>query len=188
MLLRGRNGYFKKYVLRHIENNLKSLCFSHYLHQVLERARKAESEAASFKAQLKTETTTFKKTLREMESALSESTALSQKSEREYITLRDSIKSLAESWKSDTEQLREEMQKREDKWRGEAQSVGKKYLELVQELKKGKEGSEEVRMLREEDKNLQNEVESLWVEELGMLREEVEKSSRESEVAGNTAR
>jgi hypothetical protein len=56
-----------------------------------------------------------------MESALSKSTALSQKSEREYITLRDSIKSLAESWKSDMEQLREEMQKREDKWRGEAE-------------------------------------------------------------------
>jgi hypothetical protein len=56
-----------------------------------------------------------------MESALSKSTALSQKSEREYITLRDSIKSLAELWKSDMEQLREEMQKREDKWHGEAE-------------------------------------------------------------------
>ena len=56
-----------------------------------------------------------------MESALSKSTTLSQKSEWEYITLQDSIKSLAESWKSDMEQLREEMQKREDKWRGEAE-------------------------------------------------------------------
>lgn len=35
-----------------------------------------------------------------MESSLAEATALSQKSEREYITLRDSIKGLVESFKN----------------------------------------------------------------------------------------
>ncbi len=80
--------------------------------QLLERARKAEAEASSLKAQLKSETSTSKKTLRGMESSLAEATALSQKSEREYITLRDSIKGLVESFKTDAERLREEMRKR----------------------------------------------------------------------------
>src|SRR5882762_3891669 len=82
--------------------------------QVLERARKAETEAASLKTQLKAETINNKKSIRDMEAALSESTALSQKSEREYITLRDSLKSMTESWKQDIERLRDEMRKKEE--------------------------------------------------------------------------
>lgn len=85
------------------------------LQELLDRARKAEGEAAALKAQLKSETTSSKKSLKEMEGALSESTALSQKSEREYLTLRDSIRGMTEGWKADVGALREELKSREEK-------------------------------------------------------------------------
>src|ERR1700733_11562660 len=121
--------------------------------QVLERARKAEKEAAALKAQLKSETTANRKTQRDMEHALSESTALSQKSEREYITLRDSLKAMTDGWKADTERLREEMTKREEKLQAEAEGMGRKYKRLVEELKSAKDGGakDSVISLRAED-------------------------------------
>lgn len=154
---------------------------------MLERARKAEAEAAALKAQLKTETTTSKKAAQELKSALSESTALSQKSEREYLTLRDSIKGMVESWKSDTDRLREEMRKREEKWRGEAESAGKKYKLLLQEIKNAEGGRVAVKKLREEDAKAEKEVEQAWHEEIDHLKNEVERSTKESEEAGKTA-
>ncbi len=97
-----------------------------------------------------------------MESALAESTALSQKSEREYITLRDSIKGMTESWKQDTERLRDEMRKREDKLQEEAKKLGKMYADLVNEIKKSQEGKEAVKRLKEEDYKLSTDVEKYW--------------------------
>ncbi|KAJ7043781.1 hypothetical protein C8F04DRAFT_1073271 [Mycena alexandri] len=158
------------------------------LQEVLDRARKAEAEAATLKTQLKSETGTSKKALREMETALAESTALSQKSEREYITLRDSIKALVEGFKSDTARLREEMTKREEKWRGEAESVGKKYRLLLEEIKGAGEGRAEIQAAREADAVAAQELEKGWQEEIARLKGEVERSSKESEETGNTAR
>lgn len=62
-----------------------------------------------------------------MEAALAESTALSSKSEREYITLRDSLKGMKSAWRADVDGLREDMQKREERWRNEVEVTGKKY-------------------------------------------------------------
>ncbi|GLB41642.1 hypothetical protein LshimejAT787_1002420 [Lyophyllum shimeji] len=158
------------------------------LQEVLERARKAEAEAAALKTQLKTETTTAKKSVQEMKTALSESTALSQKCEREYITLRDSIKGLVESWKADTERLREEMLKREEKVKAEAEAVGKKYKLLLEEVRNAEGGRAEVKKLRELDKRVAEDVEQAWKDEIARLKAEVEKSSKESEAAAATAR
>ncbi|KAJ6488066.1 hypothetical protein DFH09DRAFT_1209896 [Mycena vulgaris] len=158
------------------------------LQEVLERARKAEAEATTLRTQLKSETSTSKKTIREMETALTESTALSQKSEREYITLRDSLKGLVEGWKSDTDRLREEMTKREEKWRGEAESVGKKYRLLLEEIQASGEGRAEIKRAREEEQAASRELEKAWQEEIERLKAEVDKSSKESEEAGDTAR
>jgi len=95
-----------------------------------------------------------------MEHALQESTTLSQKAEREYITLRDSLKSMAESWKADAERLREEMTKREEKLQAEAESMGKKYKKLVEELKSGNEGTDPAKdsviSLRKEDEKIRS--------------------------------
>lgn len=109
----------------------RRLVHSSFLPQVLERARKAESEAQSYKIQLKQETTSAKKSLREMETHLAESTALSTKSEREYITLRESLKHLTEGWKADLSRIKEDTQRREKTLRSEAEKMGKKYEELV---------------------------------------------------------
>jgi chromosome segregation ATPase len=158
------------------------------LQEVLERARKAEAEAATLKSQLKTETATSKKSLREMESALAESTALSQKAEREYITLRDSIKSMTESWKHDTDKLREEMRKREDKLKKEAESVGKKYKLLADEMKEAQRQQASVKDLKNEDQKIRKEVEEEFREEIIKLKARVELQSHQSDEAVETAK
>ncbi|KAJ6514977.1 hypothetical protein C8R47DRAFT_1089301 [Mycena vitilis] len=158
------------------------------LQEVLERARKAEAEATALKTTLKSETGTSKKALREMEAALAESTALSQKSEREYITLRESLKGLVEGFKRDGERLREEMTRREEKWRGEAEGVGRKYRLLLEEIQGAGEGRKEVQAAREADEKAAREVERGWQEEIKRLKEEVSRSSKESQEAGDTAR
>ncbi|KAG5654166.1 hypothetical protein H0H81_006548 [Sphagnurus paluster] len=157
------------------------------LQEVLERARKAEAEAATLKSQLKTETSTAKKSVQEMKAALAESTALSQKSEREYITLRDSIKGLVESWKADTSRLREEMSKREEKLKAEAEAMGKKYRLLLEQVRSAEGGRAEVKKLRELDKKTADDVEQAWKDEIAQMKEQVEKSSKESQTAAATA-
>jgi predicted nucleic acid-binding Zn-ribbon protein len=156
--------------------------------QVLERARKAESEAAALKAQLKSETSTAKKTLRELETALTESTALSQRSEREYITLRESIKGMVEGWKTDTENLREEMRKREERWRKEAEMVGQKYRKLVEEVKAVQDERGTVEALRAEDHKTTKELEDAFREELDRLKAEVARTDEATGTACETAR
>ncbi|KAF7309915.1 hypothetical protein MIND_00363800 [Mycena indigotica] len=156
------------------------------LQEVLERARKAEAEAATLKAQLKSETSTSKKTIREMETTVSECTATSQKAEREYITLRDSIKGLVEGFKRDTDRLREEMTRREEKVKQEAEAMGKKYRLLLAEVESVGGGRETVKRLREEDLDTAKKVEGAWADEIAALRAEVEKSNQESEAANAT--
>ena len=165
------------------------MSYPDWCYQVLERARKAEAEAASLKAQLKSETTASKKSIREMEHALTESTALSQKSEREYITLRESLKSMTESWKHDTDRLRDEMTKREDRLKAEAEAMGKKYKKLLQELGKedGKE-KESIKSLREQDERLRKQIEEAFREEIGSLRKDMDKVSVDGEEANQTAK
>lgn len=156
--------------------------------QVLERARKAEAEAAALKSQLKSETSVSKKSLREMETALAESTALSQKSEREYITLRDSIKGMVEGWKSDTDKLRDEMRKREEKIRREAEEVGTKYTALLSEVKASEAERGTVKSLQQEDERIRKEIEDGFRDEIAHMREEVERSSRAGDEALKTAK
>lgn len=155
---------------------------------MLERARKAEGEAAALKAQLKTETTTSKKAIRDMEAALSESTALSQKSEREYITLRDGMKGMADTWKQDTDRLREEMRRREEKLRTEGERLAKMYKDLVEKIKSSNEGRELVKSFKEEDRRRTEEVESVWMEQIETLKLEVEKQEKTTESANKTAK
>ncbi|KAN0130877.1 hypothetical protein V8E53_011255 [Lactarius tabidus] len=157
------------------------------LQEVLERARKAETEAVALKAQLKAETTSSKKSLREMETALAESTALSSKSEREYVTLRDTLKGMKTAWRADVDSLREDMHKREERWRNEAEVTGKKYAKLLEESKLRKADVASVQQLREEDTRIRHEVEEEFREEIRTLNERVRCSSEASERAEKTA-
>ena len=123
-----------------------------------------------------------------MESTLAESTTLSQKSEREYITLRDSIKSMTESWKHDTDRLRDEMRKREDKLKKEAESAGKKYKQLVEEVKAAQEQQVLVKDLQQESSQIRTEIEDEFREEIRKLKTQVEMQSKQSDEAAQTAR
>ena len=101
-----------------------------------------------------------------MEAALTESTALSSKSEREYITLRDSLKGMKSAWRADVDGIREDMRKREERWRSEAETMGKKYAKLLEESKARKSGLQNVEQLREEDARIRGEVEEDFREEI----------------------
>jgi len=131
---------------------------------------------------------TSKKSLREMEAALSESSALSQKCEREYITLRDTMKGMMDSWKTDTDNLRDEMRKREEKWQKEAEMVGQKYRKLVQDIKSVQEDRGSVKTLLIEDRKVSKEIEDGLQEEIEKMKAEVERSSRENTEAAETAK
>lgn len=155
---------------------------------MLERARKAEAEAATLKAQLKADTSASKKTMREMESQMQQSTAISQKSEREYITLRDTIKQLSEGWKTDMEKLKVEMRKREEKWRAEAVEVGVKYKKLLEEVEKERGEQQSLLAIREEMERVQKEWEGAFLAQLKELQGGIGRSERETEAAGKTAR
>ncbi|KAH9832640.1 uncharacterized protein C8Q71DRAFT_713927 [Rhodofomes roseus] len=162
------------------------------LQEVLERARKAEAEMITLKTQLKSETTTSKKSLREMETALTEATARSHKAEREYVVLRDSLKGLVASFQADTDAIKEEVRKREDKILRDAEEMGKRYARLVAEVRREREdGSSvvgEAKRLREENERIRKEVEESFREDIQQLRSEVDRQGKESDEAWRTAR
>lgn len=122
-----------------------------------------------------------------MEAQVQNSTAHSQKAEREYMTLRDSIKHLSDGWKQDLEKLRKEMHERETKWQKEAEKAGLKYRRLLEEIKKEKEIQSTVHELRSEDTRIRQE----WTDELKTdieeLRTGIQQCDRESTVAGKIA-
>ncbi|KAH8108321.1 hypothetical protein DFH11DRAFT_1634401 [Phellopilus nigrolimitatus] len=157
------------------------------LQEVLDRARKAEAEATALKTQLKSETTVSKKAVREMEAQVHQSSAVSQKSEREYITLRDAIKHLSEGWKQDVDKLKREMQEREAKLRKEAEDVGGKYRRLLEQAEKERKARSTVEELRAGEMGLQGEWERLLRAQIDELRISVQRSEQESTRAGKTA-
>jgi hypothetical protein len=122
-----------------------------------------------------------------METALAESTALSSKSEREYITLRESLKGMKSAWRADVDGIREDMRKREERWRSEAETTGKKYTKLLEESKARKSDLKSVEQLRDEDARIRREVEEEFREEIRALKEQVQSSSATSEKTEKTA-
>ncbi|CAK5267769.1 unnamed protein product [Mycena citricolor] len=177
------------------------------LQEVLERARKAETESAALKTQSKTETTSTKKTIRELELALAESSALSQKSEREYITLRDSMKGMVEGFARDIKSVREEASRRDDRVKAECEGAGKRYKKLVDEVRKkwtagandlvevedesGKSRSvttmADLKRVWAEERERQKQLEKSWAEQIALMKQQVENSNRESTEAIATA-
>ncbi|KAE9397749.1 hypothetical protein BT96DRAFT_995456 [Gymnopus androsaceus JB14] len=81
-----------------------------------------------------------------------------------------SIKHLTESWKLDTDRLRDEIRKREEKWKAEAEVMGKKYRRLVEEVQASRSGQEDVKQAREEDTERAKQIESRWLEEIERIK------------------
>jgi len=105
----------------------------------------------------------------------------------EYITHRDSLKGMTESWKVDAEKLREEMTKREEKLKAEAENMGRKYKKLVGELKTSR-AKDSVISLRAEDGKIRVQIEEAFREEIKVLRTELDKVTGDGEEANQTAK
>jgi len=157
------------------------------LQEVLERARKAEAEVANLKTQLKAETTQSKKSLREMEAHVSQANAISQKSEREVVTLRESMKHLSVGWRQELDSLKSDMTKREERCRKECEEVGQKYRGLVEQVKKERSDYAAVKVLRGELERVVKEWESSMTAQLAEVKQGVSNSQAESEAAGKVA-
>lgn len=158
------------------------------LQELLERARKAESEVITLRAQLKSDNTMTKKNLREMEATVAEQRARTQKSEREYTTLKDSIDGMKRSWKSDMDTLREELSRRDEKARTEGAVTAKKYRKIADELKATQTGGESIKKMKAEDEKIRKEIEDGFREQIKTLKEEMAKQAKENSEAVGTAR
>jgi hypothetical protein len=131
---------------------------------------------------------TAKKSVRDMENTVTEATARSQKSEREYLTLRDSLEKMKKSWKADTESLRVEMGMREEKWRLEAQETVKKYRQMADELISKETDRESIKAMRMEDERIRKELEDGFRKQIDQLRTDMEIQSKDNIEAVDTAR
>lgn len=123
-----------------------------------------------------------------MEAALTESTALSQKSEREYLTLRDGLDGMAKPLKHEMDLLRKEMRTREDKVKAECERVGKMYARLAKEVQQKEKLKEEIKRIREEDGAKQKEVEKHWTDLITGIKNEVERGGQSSDEALKVAK
>ncbi|KAF9645889.1 hypothetical protein BDM02DRAFT_3100708, partial [Thelephora ganbajun] len=158
------------------------------LQELLERARKAESEVITLRAQLKSDSTMTKKNLREMEATVAEQRSRTQKSEREYTTLKESIDGMKRNWKTDIDALREEMNRRDDKARAEAAGMAKKYRKMADELKASQTDGESIKKMKAEDGKIRKEIEDGFRDQIRMLKEEMAEQTKENSEAVNTAR
>ncbi|KAG8718731.1 hypothetical protein FRC08_004535 [Ceratobasidium sp. 394] len=154
------------------------------LQELLERARKAENECQLLKNQLKSETNSSKKSLRDMETTLAEAKAVAQRSEREYVQLRDAMTSLREGWRTEVESLREQMKGS----RTDAQEAVAKQKTLVKLLEEQRIERQNMDKLHAEQRAIQEEFAKQFKEQLSRALESVEKSSRECGAAGQTAK
>lgn len=154
------------------------------LQELLERARKAENESQLLKSQLKSETSTSKKSLREMETTLAEAKNVAQRSEREYVQLRDALTHMRAGWRTEVESLREQMQSS----RLEAQEAATRQKTLLKLLEEQRVEREKMDKLRAEQQAVQDDFAQQFREQLAQALESVEKSSRECNFAEQTAK
>lgn len=158
------------------------------LHKVLERARKAEAEAADLRMQLKAETTNSRRVIREMESQVQQSTTLSHRSEREYITLRDSVKYLKETWTRQLQTLQCAIHEKEVFFEMETKVLDEKYRALLQQIERERELRGTVDKLLGNEKSLCDEWRQSFQEQIDGYRSALQHHFSESELANRRAR
>ena len=83
------------------------------------------------KTALKNTALETKKTLNDMEATVSEATTISQKAEREYTTLKDSISGMMGAWRHEVQGLRAEVSRKEEEWAKEREEVALKYKSVL---------------------------------------------------------
>lgn len=147
---------------------------------MLERARKAEAEATALKTQLKTETAGTKKSLRDMEAALTEATALSQKSASEYSAIQSAYSRLGESWRKELDGVKEDMRAREEALRKETEDIAVKYRSLVKLVQASSAERAKLEAAKQDVRALNEEFATPFRAQLSALAQEVERSSAQS--------
>ncbi|CAE6403039.1 unnamed protein product [Rhizoctonia solani] len=149
-----------------------------------DRARKAEAEASILKSQLKDETTVSKKSMKEMQTTLSQAKAVAQRSEREYVQLRDTLTGMREGWRKEVESLREQMKGSQN----EAQEALSKQATLLKLLEEQKIEREKMDKLHAEYRAVQDELAEQFRSELAAALTTVEKSARDCDAADRAAK
>lgn len=129
-----------------------------------------------------------KKNLREMEATVAEQRSRTQKSEREYTTLKEGIEGMKRNWKTDIDALREEINRRDEKARAEAGTMAKKYRKMADELKASQTDGESIKKMKAEDEKIRKEIEDGFRDKIGMLKGEMSKQAKENSEAVETAR
>jgi hypothetical protein len=79
------------------------------------------------------------------------------------------------------------MQAREDRWKKEAEEVGKKYKKLVEEIDSVADERAEIKKLKEKNTAVGEQVEKVWLEEIRTLKADLQRSQRESDETNKTA-
>ncbi|KAG9047537.1 hypothetical protein FS837_002061 [Tulasnella sp. UAMH 9824] len=153
------------------------------LQEVLERARKAEAEVQTLKTQLKTEAANAKKSV----STVTEAVAQSQKAQREYTTLRDSVTGMTEGWKKEVKDLQDQMRKRDEAWREEVKEVTVKYNSLVKLVKATSAERSKAEALKLEGSALDKKFEEAMRAEIKKMSAEVTRATEDSERATQQA-
>ncbi|GAB1518435.1 hypothetical protein RhiTH_001494 [Rhizoctonia solani] len=149
-----------------------------------DRARKAEAEVQALKAQLKDETSASKKSMKEMHTTLSQAKAVAQRSEREYVQLRDTLSTMREGWRKEVETLRDQMRGSQN----EAQEALSKQIMLLKLLEDQKVERENMDKLHAEYRAVQDEFTKQFRSELAAALATVEKSARDCDSADRTAK
>ena len=129
-----------------------------------------------------------KKNLRDMEATVAEQRSRTQKSEREYTTLKESIEGMKRYWKTDIDALKEEMNRRDEKARSEATATAKKYRKMADELKASHTDGESIKKMKAEDDKIRKEIEDGFRDQIKLLKDEMAKQSKENSEAVATAR
>lgn len=129
-----------------------------------------------------------KKNLREMEATVAEQRSRTQKSEREYTTVKESIEGMKRVWKTDIDALREEMNRRDEKARTEATAMAKKYRKMADELKASQTDGESIKAMKAEDEKIRKEIEDGFLDQIKTLKSEMAKQAKENSEAVDTAR
>lgn len=165
-----------------------NVCLSLIVCEVLERARKAEAEAADLRVQLKTETMNSRRSIRDMEAQVQQSTTVSHKSEREYVALRDSFNELKATWARQLQNLENAMQEKEVRFLTEASDLDRKYCRLVEEIsqERGRRGT--VDKLIDEKGSLQMEWEHAFQVQVDECHRALQQYTRDSNIADKTVR
>ena len=104
--------------------------------EVLERAKKAESQAATLSSNQRELEQSSKRSLAEMSTQLAEAQRDKARAESECNALKSSVGSMKESWAREVKVLRGEMRKADDGWKQERDEVLEKntaLLKLVQD-------------------------------------------------------